>query len=153
IGGFSDGTDEGMGFALSAVDGTIVDYVVPLSMDAWIDSSLEDVVAALKAGAYLNVVGASNNNPDTTPSVVVYEMSLVMLNATESSKSLRVEHPDDNNGGIEHHIYSTGTSDVYASCTWTVDFMLSPRVWDDSYSGYEQDPMTNFQHVLLAHME
>ena len=98
IGGFSDGADEGMGFTLEAVDGTIVDYVVPLAMDAWVDTSLDDVITALMAGAYLEVVAVSNNNPDpadTPIEVDIYEMSVVMLNDTDQDKFLRAESTED----------------------------------------------------------
>ena len=123
IGGFSDGTDEGMGFSLTVVDGTPVDYVVPLYMDSWVDSPLQDVVDALTAGAYLNVVGATNNNTDTTPEVRVYEMSVVMLNDTDADKWLRTTAPDEE-GYIENHVYSSGTENEVVSNSVYVDFKL-----------------------------
>lgn len=138
IGGFSDGTDEGMGFALAVVDGTPVDYVVPLSMDAWVDSTLDDVVTALESGAYLNVVGATNNNTDTTPEVRVYEASIVMLNDTDTSKFLRIITPDDY-CFIEQHVYDPGTfDDMIASNTVSIDFKIVKRTLDLDFDGFLQ---------------
>jgi len=91
IGGFTDGTDEGMGFALSTVDGTPVDYVVNFDISAWTDTSIEAVVDALKTGAYLNIVSVNNNNPSTTPEVRVYEASVAVVNATDKRKFLRAD--------------------------------------------------------------
>lgn len=126
IGGFSDGADEGMGFALSIVDGTIVDYVVPLSMDAWVDSTLDDVIAALKIGAYLNVVGASNNNADTTPEVRVYEAMILVINTTISDKALEAPAGDDS-GSVEQHIYvPETTTDYVGPSVVTLDFLVRP---------------------------
>lgn len=122
IGGFSDGADEGMGFALSVVDGTPVDYVIPLSMDAWVDSQLSDVVTALEAGAYLNVVGASNNNFNTTPEVRIYEASVVMVNATERDKFLRAI-PGQSEAWVGQFVLDGSDNEVAAN-TVTVDFMI-----------------------------
>jgi hypothetical protein len=133
IGGFSDGEDEGMGFALTSVDGTPVDYVVPLNMDAWVGQTVDDVVTALEAGAYLNVVAVSNNNADTTPTVNVYEAKVVMLDATETSKSLRAILPAS--AYIESHIYETGTTDVTASNTVSIDFKVNQRVYSSDANG------------------
>lgn len=123
IGGFSDGTDEGMGFSLAAVDGTILDYVIPLRMDAWVDTTLDDVVTALEAGAYLNVVSANNNNFDTTPEVDVYEAKVVMLNDTDPDKWLRTTAPDTE-GNIELHAYAGGTDNQVVANSVYVDFKL-----------------------------
>jgi hypothetical protein len=137
IGGFSDGEDEGMGFALSPVDGTPQDYVVPLSMDAWVDSTIDDVVTALEAGAYLNVVGATNNNTDTTPVVRVYEASVVMLNDTDPDKWLRTDDPVTD-GIIEQHVYDVGTTDdVVGANSVYVDFKVMERAQNDDCIGFE----------------
>lgn len=135
IGGFSDGANEGMGFTIEAVDGAPVDYVVPLSMDAWIDTELSDVVTALETGAYLNVRAVSNNNPDTTPVVEVYEASVVMLDATDSDKFLRLE-PVSAYGQLETHMYVSGTTDdVQEAYTTTVDFKFLEIPFDATADG------------------
>ena len=137
VGGFSDGADEGMGFALSTVDGTIVDYVVPLYMDSWVDTTLDDVVTALETGAYLNVVAVSNNNSDPadTPIVVnVYEAKIVMLNDTDPDKFLR---PFDSACYVDQFIYDTGTTTLVASSTTTVDFKIKQIPLDVSFDGYQ----------------
>jgi len=136
IGGFSDGTDEGMGFALSVVDGTPLDYTVPLKMDAWVDTTLDDVVAALQTGAYLNVVGASNNNPSTTPEVRVYEASVVMLDATVQARALMSHVTPGDDGLVEQFIYSTGTTVSEAASTSYVDFLITRQELDTSVDGY-----------------
>lgn len=133
VGGFSDGADEGMGFSLSDVDGTIVDYVVPLNMDAWVDTDIDDVVAALEAGAYLNFVGASNNNPDTTPEVRVYEASIEVLNDTQPGKFMRSEGPDTY-AQVGLNIYNEDGDNFPASVTVSVDFKVS-RVEDGTVGG------------------
>lgn len=140
VGGFSDGTDEGVGFALTSVDGTIEDYVVPLNMDPWFDSSLEDVITALEAGTYLNVVGATNNNFATTPEVRVYEAYVLVLNDTDPDKWLRIITPDDY-GRIEQHIYDTGTDDLVASVTTSIDFKVFNIPYNGVGAGYTQQPM------------
>lgn len=144
IGGFSDGSNEGMGFALSAVDGTIVDYVIPLSMDAWVTSTLEDVVTALNTGAYLNVVSVYNNNPETTPAVArVYEASIVMLNDTSPEKFLRSPTMTGEWCFIEHHLFDPGTTvDLLAdSISYRVDFKAH-RIDPDAFSPpYLQQPI------------
>jgi hypothetical protein len=91
VGGFSDGTDDGMGFSIDYVDGSIQDYVIPLNMDPWIDNTLQDVVDALTAGAFLNVVGVTNNNPDpaASPVVNIYEATIVMLDDTDSGHHIK----------------------------------------------------------------
>lgn len=139
VGGFSDGTDEGMGFALTSVDGTIVDYVVPLEMDSWVDKTIDDVVAALKAGAYMNVVGASNNNFATTPEVRVYNASIVMLDDTDREKALRVRTPDDV-AYVEQHVYedTTRVSDLVASHTVYADFIVKEVPDEAAASGFTQ---------------
>lgn len=131
IGGFSDGADEGVGFSLDAVDGTIVDYVVPLDMDAWVDTEIEDIVTALEAGAYLNVVGVSNNNPDPadTPIVVnIYEMHVEMLNDTSPGKWLRRPDVDDHAvvANLELTIADPAAPSVpiMASASYYVDFKV-----------------------------
>jgi hypothetical protein len=137
IGGFSDGTDEGMGFSLTVVDGTPVDYVVPLYMESWVDSPLQDVVDALTEGAYLNVVGATNNNTDTTPEVRVYEMSVVMLDDTDGGRFLRPK-PDDDSCFVEQNVYSTGTTPLVSSLSAYVDFKLLPIVFNSENDGWNQ---------------
>jgi hypothetical protein len=124
VGGFSDGEDEGVGFSIDAVDGSIQDYVVPLNMDPWNDLTVDDVVAALEAGAYLNVVAVSNNNPSTTPVVNVYEASVVMIDTTRQDKFLRADPEDEVFCTVEQHIYSTGTSDTIVPTTTSVEFMV-----------------------------
>lgn len=140
VGGFSDGTDEGMGFALTAVDGTIVDYVVPLSMDAWVDTTIDDVVEALEAGAYLNVVGASNNNPDpaiTPIEVDVYEMSVVLVDSTDTAKYLRPD-PLSDVAHIYGTLYDEGTTDISGMAHYyQVDFKMLEAVYDSSLDGDE----------------
>ncbi len=144
IGGFSDGTDEGMGFALSTVDGTIVDYVVPLDMDAWVDTTIEDVVTALEAGAYLNVVGVSNNNTDTTPEVKVYEAKVVMLNDTDPDKWLRMV-PDDELGTVQEKIFEPATTTpVTASLSVSVDFKAMQIAQNGDADG---NTITAIQHI------
>lgn len=135
VGGFSDGVDEGMGFALSSVDGTITDYVVPLSMDAWVDTDLADVVAALEAGAYLNVVAAGNNNFDTTPELRVYEASVLMLDSTDSGRFLRTPDPADGSK-IYQHVYSSGTTDQAMPNTAWVDFKIVSVPLDTGADGF-----------------
>lgn len=135
VGGFSDGADEGMGFALTVVDGTIVDYVVPLYMDSWVDTTLDDVITALEAGAYLNVVAVSNNNPDTTPEVRVYEAKIVMLNDTDPDKFLRCAPGDV--AYIDQYIYDTGTTTLTASNTTSVDFKVAQIPFDVTLDGSE----------------
>lgn len=150
VGGFSDGTDAGMGFAITLVDGTPVDYVVPLDLSAWVDTDLATFVAALEAGAYLNVVAVYNNNFSTTPEVRVYEAEIVMVNNTETSKSLRVITPDDS-AWVEHHIYDAPAgSDLVAACTYEVDFVCFERAGDVAYQGFQQDPMTDENFVLMC---
>jgi hypothetical protein len=122
VGGFSDGADEGMGFLLSAVDGSIVDYTVPLNLDAWNDVEISDVVAALETGAYLNIVGASNNNPATTPVVNVYEASIDMLNDTEPNKTLRAR-PGESEAWIKQKDLSSGSPISGANTTY-IDFKI-----------------------------
>jgi hypothetical protein len=73
IGGFSDGTAFGFGFAIPTVDGTILDIVKPLSMGAWSPSVEADVVAALEAGAFLDFNTIVNSNWSTPPTIRVYE--------------------------------------------------------------------------------
>lgn len=145
IGGFSDGTDEGMGFALSPVDGTIVDYVVPLYMDAWVDSTIDDVVAALNDGAYLNIVGATNNNPDPTDTPIevnVYEASVVMLNDTEPSKSLRPDVPgEDGYSFTKINLYDGGTDYMNAAHTAYSDFKITEIVYDAALEGFRASPL------------
>jgi hypothetical protein len=140
IGGFSDGTDEGMGFSLTDVEGAIVDYVIPLSMDAWVDTTLDDVVTALEAGAYLNVVGASNNNFDTTPEVRVYEASVVMINATDQDRWLRTSAPDEN-AYLEGHVRDASHVDLQLQTRFTLDFKLLELVHDDTATPQNQDLM------------
>lgn len=139
IGGFSDGVDEGMGFALTLVDGTPVDYIVPLYMDSWVDTTIDDVVSALEAGAYLNVVGATNNNTDTTPEVRVYEASVVMLDATEPGKILRTYDPTDNTeyGSVSMHIYDVYPADLAASVSDYVDVKIKKTMLNTDFSGVD----------------
>lgn len=141
VGGFSDGTDEGMGFALTDVSGTPIDYVVPLKMDAWVNTTIDDVVTALAAGAYLNVVGATNNNPDTAPSTVnVYEASVVMVNSSESSRCLR---GDSNNPtdymSVQQGMYESDLSAyLTGSLTAEIDFKVDVVGQNDDVEGYLQ---------------
>lgn len=72
VGGFSDGSDSGFGFAVPLVDGTIQDFVVPLSMGAW-STTEADVVAALEAGAFLEVNAIVNRNAPGSFVSRVYE--------------------------------------------------------------------------------
>lgn len=130
VGGFSDGTDDGVGFSIPYVDGSINDYVVPLDISAWPDNTIDDVVAALNAGAYLNVVSISNNNPDTTPIVRVYEASVAMLDDTDSSKSLR-STPGESEAWIEQYIPSAASIDTAAN-TVSIDFKAK-QVSMDTY--------------------
>jgi len=59
IGGFGTGVlSDPWAFPIPANDGSIVDVVVPLGVGAgttWPDTSVEDIVAALEAGAFLDV--------------------------------------------------------------------------------------------------
>lgn len=73
IGGFSDGTAFGYGFAIPTVDGTILDLSVPLLMTPWSPSTEADIVAALEAGAYLDFNRITNSNFDTEPVIRVYQ--------------------------------------------------------------------------------
>lgn len=82
IGGFSDGTAGGFGFAIPTVNGTIIDLSIPLNLTAWVNDSpsnpggpttVDDIVAALQAGAYLDFNHLENSNWDTTPTFRVYE--------------------------------------------------------------------------------
>lgn len=139
IGGFSDGAQEGMAFRLSDVFGTIVDYVIPLRMGAWIHTDINDVVAALEAGAYLNVLGASNFNPDPAldpPEFRVYEASILMLNSTDGDRYLR---PDATSGVgfTEKHIRTVpgGSTDQETAFTTYVDFKIKSVPSDDTYDG------------------
>lgn len=140
VGGFSDGTDDGMGFALTDVEGNATDYVVPLSMDAWTETTIDDVVAALQAGAYLNVVAVNNNNPDPaiTPVVEVYEASVVMLDDTRIDKFLRAD-PDEIFCKIEQHIYETGTTDQEGANTTSVEFMVRRVPYSGVGDGWYQE--------------
>lgn len=72
VGGFSDGSDSGFGFVVPVVDGTIQDLVVPLSMGAW-STTEADVVAALEAGAFLEVNAVVNRNAPGSFVSRVYE--------------------------------------------------------------------------------
>jgi len=138
VGGFSDGTDAGMGFAVTLVDGTPVDYVVPLDLSAWVDTDMETFVAALAAGAYLNVVAVYNNNFSTTPEVRVYEAKIVMVDATDRSKSLRASGADDSYGQLGLNIYDAPDGENYAaSVTHYVDFKVSEIPDRASADGYE----------------
>lgn len=136
LGGFTDGTDEGVGFALTDVSGNPVDYSVPFNNDAWVDASLDDVITALEAGAYLSVIGVSNNNPDPdadAPVVNVYEMTLEVQNDTDGDMWLR-PLDIDSAGYIEQSVIIDGdTADIltYAHTT-TVDFKVLQHMFDDS---------------------
>jgi hypothetical protein len=130
VGGFSDGNDNGMSFVVQNVDGTIDDYVVPLDLSSWIDTSVDGVAAALTAGAYLNVVALNNNNYDTTPETRVYEASIVMLDNTDDSKSLRVI-PGEDEGYVKQSVPSVATPDAKAN-TVAVDFLVKQKVMDTS---------------------
>lgn len=137
IGGFSDGAQEGMAFKLSDVEGNIVDYVIPLKMDSWINSNVEDVAAALQDEAYLTIVGASNFNPDTSllpVEVRVYEASIQMLNSTDTERYLRARS-DESVGWIETHVYESGTTDLEAAFTKYVDFKVLDIPVDTGYAG------------------
>jgi hypothetical protein len=135
VGGFSNGADEGMGFSLIDVDGTPVDYVVPLAMDAWVDTDIDDVVAALEAGAYLNFVGATNNNPETTPATVrVYEAKIVVLDDSEKGLFLRPMTADGGPSVIRQTIFADDTLTVLltASYTMSVDFRVIEVPWHET---------------------
>ena len=95
-----------MGFALTAVDGSIVDYVIPLKMDSWVDTSEHDVVVALEAGAFLNIVGSTNNNEATPATVRVYDAGIVMLDDSDPERWFRTRASTEN-GYIEQIIYDT----------------------------------------------
>ena len=140
IGGFSDGEDEGMGFALSDVDGNPVDYVVPLAMNAWVDTTIADVIEALEAGAYLNVVGVTNNNTDTTPEVRVYEASVVMLNGTDQGLYLRPV--DQETQGSTELLINDASSPMRAAHTSYVDFELKEITYDPASGGDVVDIMS-----------
>jgi len=73
IGGFSDGNSSGFGFNIPLVDGTIQERVVSLSMGAWGGNTIDDVVAALQTGAFLDFNYFDNANWDTPPVIRVYE--------------------------------------------------------------------------------
>lgn len=142
IGGFSDGAQEGMAFKLSDVEGEIVDYVIPLKMDAWINSDIADVVAALKTSAYLNFLGASNFNPDADllpVEVRVYEATVVMMNSTDGGRYLRAD-PTDDVGYIEQHIHTApgGSTDETTAFTTLVDFKIKDIPYDAAADGEDK---------------
>lgn len=142
VGGFSDGAQEGMAFKLTDVEGNIVDYVIPLKMDAWIHTTIADVVDALEAGAYLNILGASNFNPDATllpVTVNVYEAMIVMLNSTDGLRYLRAD-PTDGIGYVDTAIHTTsgGSTVQEQAFTHLVDFKFKDVPDDDAADGVEQ---------------
>ena len=150
VGGFSDGTDEGMGFRVTDVDGNIVDYTVPLYMDSWVDSSIEAVVTALTAGAYLNVVGVTNNNTEDTPEVRVYEAYLSVVDTTDKGKYLRARDIYDS-GWTELHIYDNESDfvDLETSLISSVDFKIQMRGHDTDADGNSQD-IINWSPTVLT---
>lgn len=142
VGGFSDGAQEGMAFKLSDVAGIPVDYIIPLQMDAWINTNIDDVVAALEADAYLNILGASNFNPDPAElpvEVRVYEAKIVMLNTTDGESYLRAD-PVTDIGTIEEHIYTApgGPTDQEQAFTTYVDFKIKSVPDNAAYTGIEK---------------
>lgn len=143
IGGFSDGAQEGMAFKLIDVVGTPVDYVIPLRMDAWINSTEADVVAALEAGAFMNFLGASNFNSDPAElpvEVRVYDAKIVIINTTDGDRYLRPD-PVTGVGVAEQHIRTTfgGSTDVESAFTTFVDFKVKSVPEDDTYDGVSQN--------------
>ena len=139
IGGFSDGTQEGMSFSLEAFSDEIVDYIVPLNMDAWVDTDIDDVVDALKAGAYLNILNVENLNPEPEllPAYAnVYEATVVMLDPTDEELSLRADPLTD----IGYIDQSLGTSTGTAFST-LVDFMIKDVPYDAASDGETKNIM------------
>lgn len=127
IGGFSDGAQEGMAFKLTDVTGEIVDYVIPLRMDTWINSDIEDVVDALKAGAYLNFLAAENFNPDSTllpVEVKIYDAKVVLINNTDGDRYLRTLKPGDD-GWLKQYVWNAAGTAYYPNAFTTfVDFKI-----------------------------
>lgn len=143
VGGFSDGAQEGMAFKLTDVEGNPVDYVVPLRMDSWVNTTIVDVVEALEDGAYLNFLGASNFNPDDTllpVEVKIYEAKVVMLNALDRERYLRPD-PTTGIGLAEQHIRTTlgGSTDVATAFTTFVDFKVKSVPLDATYAATSQN--------------
>lgn len=143
IGGFSDGAQEGMAFKLSDVLGAPVDYVVPLRMDAWINSTEAAVVAALETGAFMNFLGATNFNSDPAElpvEVRVYEAKIVFINNTDGDRYLRPD-PSTGVGLAEQHIRTTlgGSVDVETAFTTFVDFKVKNVPDNPTYDGTSQN--------------
>lgn len=139
IGGFSDGAQEGMAFKLTDVTGVPVDYVIPLRMDVWVNSSEADVVAALEAGAYMNFLGAANFNPDPAEMPVevrVYEAKIVILNSTDGDRYLRA-YPDTDLGSVTKTIWTSPAHSAILEQAFTtmIDFKFRDVPENDDYDG------------------
>lgn len=142
IGGFSDGAQEGMAFKLSDVAGVAVDYVIPLKMDSWINSTELDVIEALRAGCFMNFLGASNFNSDPAElpvEVRVYEAKIVILNSTDGDAYLRA-YPDTDLGWVKKYIWTDDAHTDYLESAFTtfIDFKIKQAVFDVTKDGDEK---------------
>lgn len=75
-GGWGGGT----GFYVPLVDGTIQDLTIPLRLPPW-GATVDDVVAALEAGAYLILNTLQNPGWEDPPTVRLYEAKIVISSA------------------------------------------------------------------------